>query len=167
MVTAACFRGSPSPAPPAQSPVLAKVTEDPTVPPRAPLDGSLQIQPEAMCGGARLPEDYVAPPLAPAPDVALRVLAGDKYSDAAPVRQMKTAADGTFTADLPPGRYCIARSHGAKPPAQAGKHYDAGCLLARWEACEAVVEVPVKARVAIDIFEPCSWSVCYHGPPPP
>lgn len=170
---AACW--SATPPPPAQSPPpppprddVATARPQPDAPPaRAPLDGRLQIQPADLCGGAAPPEDYVRAPLAPRGGVTLRVFRGDRYLATAPVLQVTTAADGTFTANLPAGRYCIARDHGVKPTTSPGPHTDLACLVSRWETCEAVVDVPLANRVDVNIFEPCDWSVCYHGPPPP
>jgi hypothetical protein len=159
--------GGPGPVGPNGIDKLSLAKVDVSSPPRAALDGVLQVQPEPFCGGARVPPNYVPPPLAPAPGIKLRVLAGNKYSDAAPVMELTTGPGGVFTADLPAGRYCIARAHGAKPSGSTAQYTDAACLLARWEACEAIAEVPVKAKLAIDIHEPCSWSICYFGAPPP
>jgi hypothetical protein len=120
-----------------------------------------------MCGGARPPEDYQPPPLAPVANVQLTVTAGATYGGGAPVATLTTANDGTFTAQLPAGRYCITRGPRGAKPTQAGQWNDLACLVTRWETCDAVANVPVKSVVAIDIYEPCSWAVCYHGPPPP
>lgn len=139
----------------------------PGTPPRAPLDGRLQVKPADMCGGARLPDTHVSPPLAPAPNVKLLVTAGDRYDATKPLVELTTGADGTFMAQLPPGTYCITRAGRGAKPTQAGTYTDLSCLVARWQTCDAVATVPVKSRVAIDIDEPCSWSICYFGPPPP
>lgn len=136
-------------------------------PARAALDGRLQIAPAGMCGGARVPDGYRPPPLRPQPGVEIRVLKGDKYSDAPPVAVVTTDKDGTFTAALAPGRYCVAQARGAKPVGPTGQYTDLGCLVERWETCDAVVDVPLKTQLPIDIHEPCAWAVCYHGPPPP
>ena len=114
-----------------------------------------------------MPPNYNPPPLRPAAGVTLRLVQGDKYSDAGPVIELTTASDGTFMAPTPAGRWCIARARGAKPTTAHDMDTDLACLVTNWETCDAVVDVPVKTPVMIDIHEPCTWTVCYHGPPPP
>jgi hypothetical protein len=143
--------------------------------PRAPIDGRLRVAPPGMCGGARVPNDYRRPPLAPVNGVALRVMPGDIYSDQV-ITTVTTDREGKFTGDLSrAGRYCISRDHGARPPqpppsktpAPAQRDNDPACLLARWQKCDAVIDVPVQTPALIDIHEPCAWTICYNGPPPP
>lgn len=136
-------------------------------PVRAPLDGRLQVQPEGMCGGARPPENYRPPPLAPRANTKLVVTKGGTYDGSAAVIELTTAADGRFMAQLPVGRYCITRAGRGAKPTQGGQYVDLACLVTNWQTCDAVADVPVKTPLAIDIIEPCSWSVCYLGPPPP
>lgn len=134
------------------------------------LKGELEVQPPGMCGGARVPNNYVPPPLAPAVHVKLRVLPGDRFSNDEPTMILETGDDGSFAAELPDGIYCLARDgRGPKPTGPVDQYTDLACLVKRWETCDAVVTVPIDATkpVDIDIIEPCSWSICYFGPPPP
>lgn len=135
---------------------------------RAALDARFILHEQEHCGGARMPDPTPAARPVPPRKHRLLVMPGDRYTDTAPpLRDVMTESDGTFTADLPAGRYCIARPRGAKPSASPGPHVDLACLVERWQQCDAVVDVPVKAAQTIEVHEPCAWSICYHGPPPP
>lgn len=162
IVLAAC--SSPAPGP---KPVNVRDEDVIAWEPRAPLDGRLRIQPAGMCGGARVPDGYRPPPLAPARGVTLRVMVGEIYSDDV-LTNVTTDEDGKFLdRTIPSGSYCVARDHGTKPTQVSSPDLDLECLVKRWESCDAVVSVPVTKPVLIDIREECAWAICYHGPPPP
>lgn len=115
-----------------------------------------------------MPRDYSGPKLLPRSQATLEVFPGDRYPGGKAKISLVTDADGRFMAPLPSGRYCLVRAgRGAKPTGPVGQYEDRACMIQRWETCDAVVDVPVKAAIAIDIYEPCSWSICYMGPPPP
>jgi hypothetical protein len=151
----------------------ASTTADPATPdtlptgPKGSLDGRLQIQPASRCGGAMPAPGWVPPPMAPAPGATLAITVGDTYRGSAPVVSMTTDANGMFATQLPAGRYCITLPGRGPKPAHVGPHYDLACLVTQWQRCDAVVDVPVSAPVAIDHREPCQGLSCYHGPPPP
>lgn len=131
------------------------------------IEGRLQIEPASQCGGAMPAPDFVPPPMAPAPERALEVSVGDVYRGHKPALVVTTDADGRFEGTLPAGRYCVTLQGRGPRPANVGSNYDLPCLVAQWERCDAVVEVPVTAPIEIEIHEPCAGLSCYHGPPPP
>ena len=139
----------------------------PAEPAGAPLDGRLRVQQAGRCGGAAIPDDYEGPELKPAAKVRLDVVPGGRYREGPPILEITTAMDGRFMAPLPAGRYCVVRAGRGAKPTTAGKYENLACLVERWERCDAVVDVPVKHRIAIDIVEQCRWTICSDGPEPP
>ena len=128
------------------------------------LRGTLLIAPRGHCGGAYMP-DAKAPQLAPAAGVKVLVRKGDKNSERKAI-ELVTDQDGTFSAELPKGRYCIVFEDKRKKPRKAGAYSDLKCLVSAWAHCEAVADVPVSDPIAIDRYTPC-FGPCYHGPMPP
>jgi hypothetical protein len=166
VLAAACSGGTPSASTTASGPADTPVDPLPSGAP-AQLAGRLQIQPARQCGGAMPEPGYVPPPMAPAPNVTLDVSVGASYRGHRPVLELTTDAEGMFNGQLPAGRYCITLPGRGPRPENVGKYYDLACLVKQWEQCDAVVDVPVKAPIEIEHYEPCAGLSCYHGPPPP
>lgn len=129
------------------------------------LRGVLRVAPRGHCGGAYIP-NYQPPPLAPAGGVTLLVRRGDKNSERKPAAVVTTANDGTFGAELKAGRYCVVFADKRAKPRKGSKWTDLKCLVADWQRCDAVVDVPVAGAIAIDHQTSC-FGPCYHGPMPP
>jgi hypothetical protein len=134
--------------------------------PTAALAGILIRVPSGPCGGARVSPEYRLPPPSPASGVKILVRRGAVNTQTRPVAELTTAADGTFAANLPRGRYCLVLEAGRDRPTQGDRWHQLSCLVSAWQRCEAVVDVPVAAPVRIEHQQSC-FGPCYDGPPPP
>ncbi|HTJ40874.1 MAG TPA: hypothetical protein VL463_02225 [Kofleriaceae bacterium] len=128
------------------------------------LRGTLMVAGRPHCGGAYMP-DYKAPAPTPGANVKLLVRKGDKNSERKPV-ELVTEKDGTFSAELAKGKYCVVFEDKRKKPRKGGQYADLKCLIADWSRCDAVVDVPVTDP--IEVMRPATcFGPCYHGPMPP
>jgi hypothetical protein len=143
--------------------LAAGAAADPSAKPT--LAGVLRVAPRAHCGGAYI-RDVQPPQLAPAPGVKLIVRKGKTNSTRRPAAEITTADDGTFRVELPRGRYCIVFEDKRDKPRKGGPYADLKCLVADWQRCDAVADVPSDPPVAIDRHLAC-FGPCYRGPRPP
>ena len=130
------------------------------------LKGTLSIQPPGWCGGARPPAEYQPPPAEPAANATLIVRTGGENSDSAPVTTITTGADGSFSAALTEGTYCLVLDDKKARPAAADPNRDQACLEQHWKTCDAVVTLPASAPTEIVRSNGC-FGPCYRGPMPP
>jgi hypothetical protein len=142
-----------------RDPWIAQVLQPPR-PATRPLDVVVSVVGAQHCGGAMVQADAPGPPITPAANATVLVVAGSYYDDRAKVKQVTSDKDGAIQLDVPPGPYCIVLGErGSRPP-------DNSCELAEWEACSGVVTVPVTEVMAVHQHTPC-WDPCNMPASPP
>jgi hypothetical protein len=147
----------------------------PTPSATAPVDGNVRggvvAATRGHCGGATPPPWDPRVGETRAPGLALLIRRGARNTEPKLAAEVRTDADGLFSAKLAPGPYCVVGEGQRAVKLKLPKGTDAAaaaCLAEANAKCLATFEVPEMgtASVVVRVPNPC-FGPCFRGPPPP
>lgn len=120
------------------------------------------VQTESYCDGAPPQQPY--PVSGPASEKTIHIKEGEVNDlDKDPVETISTDENGSFSASLPSGTYCLIEDKKQSLPSvdeyAPNDMYglDSQCLEEEWSECDRVVEVSSDTNVDIEYNKRCFW----------
>lgn len=139
------------------------------------VSGSV-LEQRQYCGGARPAEEILHPKPAPAGGIKLYIRKSSSNETGKPiVDSLVSAADGTFSIQLPSGTYCFVEAAKKNalvmPQNDQFNTYDTACFRKNYNTCDFSVDVKSDvSKIEIVLERRCAWNrpcVQYRGPLPP